>query len=30
MGRAARRFIADRHSSEAFALQVEGWLRPDA
>jgi glycosyltransferase involved in cell wall biosynthesis len=26
MGRAARRFIADRHSTDAFALQLDEWL----
>ena len=30
MGRASRRFIADRHSSDACALQLERWLRADA
>lgn len=30
MVRAARRFIAERHSSEAFALQLEGWLQASA
>jgi glycosyltransferase involved in cell wall biosynthesis len=30
MGRAARRFVSDHHSSEACALQLERWLRADA
>jgi glycosyltransferase involved in cell wall biosynthesis len=30
MGRAARRFIADRHSTEAFARQLDDWLGADA